>query len=64
MCLQGGEKEQGAHHLPNLHLTKEQHQGALILGYPLSTQSDTIAILEGNKNKEWVNTKVVVARAA
>ena len=25
VSLQGGEKEQGAHHLPNLHLTKEQH---------------------------------------
>ena len=70
MCLQGGEKEQGvhhlwtqptSHHLSNLHLTKEQHQGDLILGYPLSSQSDTIAILEGNKSKEWVNTKIVVA---
>ena len=25
VSLQGGEKEQGDHHLPNLHLTKEQH---------------------------------------
>ena len=33
VCLQGVGKEQGAHHLPNLHVTKEEHQGALILGY-------------------------------
>ena len=61
VCLQGVEKEQGVHQLPNLHLNKEHHKGDLILGYPPSAQSDTIAILEGNKNKELVKTKVVVA---
>ena len=60
MCLQGVvEKEQGVHQLPTFH--QGTPQGRLILGYPPSAQSDTIAILEGNKNKEWVNIKVVVA---